>query len=112
MRFVLGCLVVAAVLGVPAVASASVLISAPAPYLKRCGARIEVGVWRRDDGQRNPRMVLITIRARSGRLLWHRRVHPTSNWRLWHYRPACGHRYVVRYKWSLWSLTYRIRVRS
>ena len=96
----------------PSAASASVLVSAPAPFTKACGARIEVGVWYRADGRRSARSVIITITTRSGKRLWSKRVRARSEWRFWHYRPACGRRYVVRYTNAVWGVQrYGVRIR-
>jgi hypothetical protein len=93
-------------------ASASVLISAPYPKVKQCGARIEVGVWLRDDGQPSDPKVTIAIRRRSGALLWRKRVHATDEWRFWRYRPRCGRRYVVTYRNAVFGVErFKVRVR-
>ena len=98
----------------PGSASASVLVNAPCPFTKSCGARIELGVWWRDDGQPTARKVSMSIRRRSGERVWHKRVRAVSHWRYWRYRPACGRRYVVRYRNAVWGVqrfTVRIRAR-
>jgi hypothetical protein len=93
-------------------ADASVLISAPAPFTKKCGARIEVGVWLRQDGQPSAPKVTIAIRKRSGALLWRKRVRATTEWRYWHYRPRCGGRYVVTYRNAIFGVDrFNVRVR-
>jgi hypothetical protein len=95
-----------------ATADATVLISAPAPFTKDCGARIEVGVWLREDGQPSARRVTIAIRKRSGALLWRKRVRATTEWRYWHYRPRCGARYVVTYRNAIFGVDrFNVRVR-
>jgi hypothetical protein len=96
----------------PAGASASVLVAAPHPFTKSCGARIDVGVWWRDDGQPTARKVRISIRTRSGKLLWRKRVRATRQWRNWRYKPDCGRRYVVRYRNAVWGVQrFNVRVR-
>jgi hypothetical protein len=93
-------------------ANASVLISAPHPFTKPCGAKIEVGVWLRDDGQPSDPKVTIAIRRRSGGLLWRKRVRATDEWRFWRYRPACGRRYVVTYRNAVFGVDrFKVRVR-
>jgi hypothetical protein len=93
-------------------AAASVLISAPYPKVKQCGARIEVGVWLREDGQPSDPKVTIAIRRRSGALLWRKRVHATDEWRFWRYRPRCGRRYVVTYRNAVFGVErFKLRVR-
>jgi hypothetical protein len=109
-------IVIAALAGVvasaPAGAQASVLVSAPYPFTKPCGARIDVGVWYRADGEPSARRVTITIRTRSGKRLWRKRVRATSSWRYWHYRPECGRRYVVSYRNAVWGVDgFNVRVR-
>jgi hypothetical protein len=90
-----------------------VLVSAPHPFTKQCGDRIEVGVWWRDDGRRMSRRVTISIRTPSGRMLWRRRVRATREWRYWRFTPRCGRRYVVRYRNPGFGVErYKVRIRS
>ena len=96
----------------PAVASASVLISAPHPFTKRCGAKIELGIWYKDDGRPTARSVSMSIRTLNGRTVWRKRAVATSSWRYWRYKPACGRRYIVRYRSADFSESYRVRIRG
>jgi hypothetical protein len=102
--------VAALLLGAPA-AQATVLVNAPYPFVKRCGARITLGVWHRADGVRGSRRVTMLVRTPSGRTLWRRHVTATGRWRYWTYRPACGRRYVVRYVTAGGTQDFRLRVR-
>lgn len=97
----------------PAAAQASVLVAAPYPFTKPCGARIEVGIWWRDDGRPTARRVRISIRTRSGRVVWHKSAVATKRWRNWRYKPRCGRRYVVRYSNRVFGVDrFKVRIRG
>jgi hypothetical protein len=97
----------------PAAASASVLVEAPYPFTKKCGANIQLGIWNKDDGRPSALTVTMSIRTLSGRVVWHKRARATSSWRNWRYKPACGRRYIVRYRNATFGTdSYRVRIRG
>ena len=105
-----GLATVALVLGVGAgAAAADVLVNAIKPTTVACGKSVKVGVWyQRLSG--GPRWAHITIKTRRGTVVWRRNVTATSSWRYWHYKGACGRRYLVVYRTAGGTAAFRFRV--
>jgi hypothetical protein len=90
-------LVVATVSGATtATSSADVLINAIEPTTLKCGAPVDVGIWYQSFSG-GPRWARITIRTRSGRLVWSKDATARTTWRDWYVYTLCDQHYVLTY---------------
>ena len=89
-------LVVAVSVAATSTASADVLVNAVKLTTLKCGAQVKVGIWyQSSSGGR--RWARITIRTRSGRLVWRKSATARTTWRDWYVYTLCGQHYVLTY---------------
>ena len=110
-RISLGTAVAAAVLFAAAPAGAVVLVNAPSPLTKDCGASIKVGI-RYQASSGGSRRAKVAIRTANGATVFHRTANATAHWRYWSYHPRCGRRYDVRYVTAQGKVSFPVRIRA
>lgn len=95
----------------PALAYGDVLVNAIERTVVACGRSVEPGIWYQSFSG-GPRWAHITIKNGRGRIVWRRNATATSTWRYWHFRGACGARYVLTYKTVGGDSKFPFRVRA
>jgi|SRR3954451_24815058 hypothetical protein len=103
--------VIAAALVAAGPARAVVLVNAPSPLTKDCGALIKVGI-RYQASSGGSRRAKVSIRTVNGATVFHRSATAGAHWRYWTYHPRCGRRYDVRYVTSSGKVTFPVRIRA
>jgi hypothetical protein len=99
-------------LGLPAAASAAVLISQPRERICIEGkAKIEVGVWYQSYSG-GPRWFSIELYNPRGKLVLYRKGLATTTWKIWGYdppaRPIYGGRGATAYPVGTYKTVYRV----
>lgn len=95
-------------LGLPAVATADVLVNAPKAN-EGCGKKIKVGVWYQSSSG-GKKWAHIKIVNKNGTVVWHKNVKATGTWKYWYYKGKCGGHYTVKYTTAKGSATFSVHV--
>jgi hypothetical protein len=98
-------------IAVTTTASADVLVSALQPTTLKCGAPVDVGIWYQSFSG-GPRWARITIRARSGQLVWRKEATARTTWRRWYVYTLCDQHYVLTYTTAGGTSRFPFYVRS
>jgi hypothetical protein len=100
-----------AMIAVPAVVDADVLVNAIEPPTVACGKTVMPGIWYQSFSG-GPRWAHMTIKKSHGAVAWRKNATATSNWRYWRFRGTCGASYVLIYETAGGTARFPFHVRT